>query len=103
MTTYSRTDSGDETILRIEGTLDAARQPHAAPRQGGAALRQKNAALRHEAARTRRARLAEADRRFGRLLDALAKSGRDDEAIVVVLADHGDAMDGGQPVSPGRA
>jgi anti-sigma B factor antagonist len=27
MTTYSRTDSGDETILRIEGTLDAATAP----------------------------------------------------------------------------
>jgi anti-sigma B factor antagonist len=27
MTTYSRTDSGDDTILRIEGTLDAATAP----------------------------------------------------------------------------
>ncbi|MBK8253191.1 MAG: STAS domain-containing protein [Polyangiaceae bacterium] len=27
MTNYSRTDSGDETILRIEGTLDAATAP----------------------------------------------------------------------------
>ncbi|MEZ4301689.1 MAG: STAS domain-containing protein [Polyangiaceae bacterium] len=27
MTTTSRTDSGDETILRIEGTLDAATAP----------------------------------------------------------------------------
>ena len=27
MTQYSRTDSGDETILRIEGTLDAATAP----------------------------------------------------------------------------
>jgi anti-sigma B factor antagonist len=27
MTTYSRTDSGEETILRIEGTLDAATAP----------------------------------------------------------------------------
>jgi anti-sigma B factor antagonist len=27
MTTYSRTDSGDETILRIEGTLDPATAP----------------------------------------------------------------------------
>jgi anti-sigma B factor antagonist len=27
MTTYSRTDSGDETILVIEGTLDAATAP----------------------------------------------------------------------------
>ena len=27
MTNYTRTDSGDETILRIEGTLDAATAP----------------------------------------------------------------------------
>lgn len=27
MNSYSRTDSGDETILRIEGTLDAATAP----------------------------------------------------------------------------
>lgn len=27
MNAYSRTDSGDETILRIEGTLDAATAP----------------------------------------------------------------------------
>ena len=27
MTNYSRTDSGDETILRIDGTLDAATAP----------------------------------------------------------------------------
>ncbi len=27
MTNYTRTDSGDETVLRIEGTLDAATAP----------------------------------------------------------------------------
>ena len=49
-----------------------------------------------------RSRLADADRRFGRLLDSLRRSGRYDEAIVVVLADHGEAFAAGGAVPPGR-
>ena len=46
--------------------------------------------------------MAAADRRLGRLLDALRGSGRWDEAIVVVLADHGEAIAAGDAVPPGR-
>ena len=41
-----------------------------------------------------------ADRRLGRLLDALHSSGRFERAVIVVAADHGAAFTSGQPRRP---
>jgi hypothetical protein len=46
-------------------------------------------------------RLLDADRRLGRLLDALGRSGRDAESIVIVLGDHGEAPRDGETVPAG--
>ena len=91
------TAAGDERDeIETAGTHAAARQENAAARQADAALRQEDPAAAY------RSRLADADRRFGRLLDALRRSGRYDEAIVMVLADHGEAFAAGGAVPPGR-
>jgi hypothetical protein len=50
-----------------------------------------------------RERVRDADRRFGLLMDALRRSGRFEEAVVVVLADHGAATgEDGAPL-PGES
>jgi hypothetical protein len=76
----------------------------AAVRQGRAAARQEHAAPRHdgrEAGSSYRRRVAGADRTFGRLLGALRRGGRLEQAIVVVLADHGESREDGPP-TPGH-
>jgi hypothetical protein len=50
-----------------------------------------------------RRRLAEADRRLGRLLGALRRSGRWEESVVIVVGDHGEAMADAGPPLPGSA
>jgi hypothetical protein len=79
----------------VAGASAAARQPDAAVRQD-AAPRQNAVDADY------RRRVAEADRRFGRLVESLQRGGGWDRAIVVVLADHGEARDGGEAVAPGR-
>jgi hypothetical protein len=100
----------------------APRRKHAAVRQKSAAARQKRAAARQTGAPVPtpaparrdepeweravtapyRQRVAEADLRLGRLLDGLERSGRYDRAIVIVFADHGQALDAGEALAPGQ-
>jgi Sulfatase len=88
-----------------------ARRAHAAQRQDSAALRHESAAVRQNGIAGRpgptaaelayRQRVDEADRALGRLLEALRHGGRYQEAIVIVLADHGEGVAGGEPLPPG--
>ena len=48
-------------------------------------------------------RFTEADRRLRRVLEAIERGGHEADAIVVVLADHGEGSSDGSPVPPGLA
>jgi hypothetical protein len=111
--TATTAPAGEEEAVETAGVDAAVRQKNAAPRRDRAALRRSDAAPpppprapmghRHDDLEAAyRLRVAEADRRFGRLLDALQSSGRWEEAIVVVLADHGETIAAGVAVPPGR-
>jgi hypothetical protein len=67
-----------------------------------AAVRQDDAAPRRSIDADYGRRVREADRRFGRLVESLRRAERYEQAIVVMLADHGEAVKEGEAVAPGR-